>query len=86
MGEILHLIDHHIVYLRSLIPPEPEDIEHIVDRIHDLIPSVSDLPPLVLAKGLIDVQFLLTGEEGVGRDGHIGVLGKVLSGVLMCIG
>jgi len=55
VGKVLHLINHDIMYLRSLIPSKPDDIEHVVDGVHDIIASVSDLPTLILAKGFINV-------------------------------
>ena len=55
MGKVLHLINHDVMYLRSLIASKSDDIEHVVDGVHDIIASVSDLPSLILAKGFIYV-------------------------------
>ena len=68
MGKILHLINHDVMYLRSLIASKLDDVEHVVDGVHDIIASVSDLPSLILAKGFIDVQFLFTSEEGIASN------------------
>lgn len=83
MGQVLYLVDHDIVYLWAFIASVPDDVEHVVNRIHDIVASAADLPPLVLAEGLVDVHFFLSGQEGIGGDVDIGSLGEVLPGVLM---
>lgn len=81
--QVLDLIDHHIVNFRSFVSSESDDVEDVVDCVHDVVSSCPDLPSLVLAEGFVDVQLLIPCEEGVGGRIDIGVLSQVLAGVLV---
>jgi hypothetical protein len=83
MRKVLHLIDHYIVDFRSFVASIPDDIKDVVDSIHDVVASTSNLPPLVLAERLIDIQFLCVCEEGIGSGANVGMLREVLAGVLV---
>jgi hypothetical protein len=66
--QILHLVDHDVVDFWAIVAFEPEEVQDVVDRVHDIVAPAFYLPPFVLAEGFVDVEFLLFREEGVGGE------------------
>lgn len=85
MRKILYLINHDIVDFRTLIPSVPEDVEDVINSIHDVISSTADLPTLILTEGLINIQFFILCKEGISGGIDIGLLSEILTWILMCL-
>jgi hypothetical protein len=81
--EILHFVYHHIVDFRALVGSEADVVKDVVDGIHEVIASSFDLPPLILAERLINVQLLLFRQESVRSRFNVGMLCQELGWILV---
>ena len=81
MGQILDLIDHHVVDFGACVASEPDEVENVVDCVHDIIASSFELPSFVLAEGLIDVLLLISAQENVRGFFQVDLFGNVLAWV-----
>lgn len=78
MWQILNLIDHDIVNLRTFVPSDSNVIQDIVNGVYNIITSSLYFPSFILAESFINVSFLVDSEENVGRIIEVNILWKVL--------
>lgn len=84
--KILDFVYHDVMYLWAGVTSEPNKVEHVINSIHHVIAPIVYFPSLVLAKGFIDIQFLLFSEERIARFGNVDFFGQIKSRVQMSVG
>lgn len=83
MREILNLINHDVVNFRAVVCFEPDVVQYIVDRVHNIISTSPNFPSLILAITLINVELFFLCKETVRSQRYISLLGKILSRIEM---
>jgi hypothetical protein len=77
----LNLVDHDVVYFRSVISSKSHKVKNVVDSIHNIVASIFNFPSLVLTKCLKNVQFLLLCQKYISWLLDVNLFRQILTSI-----